>query len=142
MEGIKPCPNCWGEGKLKMDWKYCMCYIACEDCETYTQLYVDEESAISDWNNGGVISRKEASHMQPESAEPPCVLQPEDIELRPCPKCGSEATINYSEYSNGYYGVCENEKCYVHTELFHSVLQAQDEWNGGAVSDTWYRRSE
>ena len=60
--------------------------------------------------------------------------------IKECHYCGSKATIVHDKNSGGYYGACENEKCNVHTELFHSALQARDEWNGGAVSDTWYKK--
>ena len=125
-----------------MDWNRGKCYIVCEDCGTYTQTYAEEETAISDWNSGRVISRKEVRRMNTESAKIPRVLKPENIELRPCPYCGSKATIVHDKNSKGYYGACEKEECYAHTEICCSERGALDDWNSCAVSDTWYRRSE
>lgn len=29
---IQPCPDCWGDGKLTMNWNSGRCLIVCDDC--------------------------------------------------------------------------------------------------------------
>ena len=62
--------------------------------------------------------------------------------LKHCPYCGSRAEIIRYENANGYYAACDNEDCYAHTAVVGSAIGAADEWNGGAVSDIWYRRAK
>ena len=140
--GIKPCPKCCGDGKLRMDMYHGKSYIVCEECGTYTQCYGEEESAISDWNNGRVISRDEVMRKKTVSAETPRALESDNIELRPCPYCGNQARIVHDKTSGGYYVACEKEECYVHTGMCCSERGAIGDWNSGSVYDTWYRRGE
>lgn len=64
----------------------------------------------------------------------------EEWRLRNCLCCGDKGKIVYYEPANGYYAACENEKCYIHTEVCGSALGAADDWNSGAVVNTWYRK--
>lgn len=137
------CPECYGEGSLRLDWDSGKSYVCCEDCRAHTQLYDEDEAAIRDWNNGRVISRLEVKQVSTEhEAEILRVIPREEVRLRPCPYCGSEASVIHDKNSNGYYVACENEECYAHTEVCGGRIGAVDDWNEGAVFQTWYRRVE
>ena len=55
---IKPCWVCEREGKLEeqIDFDGIMSayYVQCDICLTATDFYSDEESAITEWNEGGI----------------------------------------------------------------------------------------
>lgn len=141
IEGLNPCPECWGEGSLRMDWNSGKSYVCCDDCRAHTQLYDEEECAIADWNSGQVISRREVKQANSEQEAKIEQERPhEELKLRLCPYCGSEGRVVF--YNPGYYAACENEECYAHTAVCGSAIGAADDWNGGGIFTTWYRRAE
>lgn len=134
IEGLKPCPECWGEGHLSIDFNSGGCYVICEDCGAYTNKYNEEGSAISDWNNGKVMSHKKAlPDMSKAEAQESAPIQ-DDIELRLCPSCGGEGLLKPRTYEGEkvgkytpYYVVCK--ECGVHTALVSNAEIAAEEWN-------------
>lgn len=56
----------------------------------------------------------------------------DQIKLRPCPFCGSEAVVTTTLFDHGYVAKCHGLECHVapQTDMFNTAEEAAACWNG------------